>query len=255
MTTDTILWLSAGLTDVPDHDDWVDPAMAARFARMRFTTRHSEARLARWTAKRTVAAALGISESAESLRSIVIRNAPDGAPEALVGDNPISAVIAMTDRADWSVCAMFDSGGRVGCDLELVEARSPAFIADYFTETEQQRIAGSTDARVLANVMWSAKESALKVLRTGLRRDTRTVEVHLDDDDAPDWRPLRVAAAEGRSFPGWWVRFGEFLLTVATEAPTPAPRSLIDPPGLAGASPAHKWMDSMELPRNGNQDM
>lgn len=251
MADGTVLWLAAGLAEVPDHDEWVDPDMADRFGRMRFAKRYSEARLARWTAKQAIAAARGLPDTPESLRSIVIRNAPDGAPEAYVEEAPVGAVIAMTDRADWSVCAIIESGGRVGCDLELVEPRSAAFVADYFTDTEQQRIAAAADTRILANVMWSAKESALKVLRTGLRRDTRTVEVHLDDDDAADWRPLQVRAAEGRSFPGWWIRFGEFLLTIATEEPTSAPVSLVDPPGLAGASPAHRWMEAMEVPDGG----
>lgn len=254
MSPGTIGWLSAGLSEVPNDDGWVDPGMAARFSGIRFTKRFTEARLARWVAKRTVAATLGLAETPESLRRIVIRNAPDGAPEAIVGEEPISAVIAMTDRADWSVCAILDGGGRVGCDLELVEPRSAAFVADYFTATEQRRIAAATDTRILANVMWSAKESALKVLRTGLRRDTRTVEVHLDDNDAPDWRPLHIEDTEGRSYPGWWVRFGEFVLTVATEGPTMAPVSLVEPPPLAAATPGHAWMHSMKLPNGASQE-
>ena len=100
-----------------------------------------------------------------------------------------------------------------------------------------------------ANLIWSAKESALKVLRTGLRADTRTVEVALADGGAVDtragmaglgrgggrrgagrcaggrcagadgagWRRLTVTGARG-TFPGWWRRDGVFVLTVVASA-------------------------------------
>ena len=134
-----IKWLSAGIDEVPADDSWIDTAMAKRFSRMRYTKRISEARLSRWAAKRAVAAALGVRPDPENLRRIVIRNAPDGAPEAFFDARAIDGVIAMTDRADWAVCAIIaEGGGRVGCDLELVEERSAAFVADYFTYQERQ---------------------------------------------------------------------------------------------------------------------
>ena len=69
----------------------------------------------------------------------------------------------------------------VGCDLELVEPRSALFVRDYFTAAERERVAAAParEHDELANLIWCAKESALKVLRTGLRRDTRSVEVEL----------------------------------------------------------------------------
>jgi 4'-phosphopantetheinyl transferase len=247
MTTGSsrIKWLSAGIDEVPADDSWIDTAMAKRFSRMRYTKRISEARLSRWAAKRAVAATLGVRPDPENLRRIFISNAPDGAPEAFFDDKPIGAVIAMTDRADWAVCAILDGGGRVGCDLELVEERSAAFVADYFTEQEQRAVAAAFDARVAANVLWSAKESALKVLRTGLRRDTRTVEVTLQGSKPNGWQPLEVEAADGPVFPGWWIRFGDFVLTFAAERAVPAPVSLEERPGLATAVPSHRWMQDM----------
>jgi 4'-phosphopantetheinyl transferase len=82
------------------------------------------------------------------------------------------------------------------------------------------------------------------VLRTGLRRDTRSVEVSLPDAPALDgWSPMTVRAAEGATFPGWWRCYGTFVLTVAATEPFPPPRPLVDPPGLATAVPAHAWLD------------
>ena len=67
----------------------------------------------------------------------------------------------------------------MGCDLEMIEPRSDAFVADYFTVEEQALVARASAAdrsRLLA-LLWSAKESALKALRAGLRLDTRCVIV------------------------------------------------------------------------------
>ena len=71
------------------------------------------------------------------------------------------------------------SGAELGCDLEIVEPRSDAFIADYFTAEEQALIerTSAADRSLLLALLWSAKESALKALRAGLRLDTRSVIV------------------------------------------------------------------------------
>ncbi|MCP4964276.1 MAG: 4-phosphopantetheinyl transferase family protein [bacterium] len=246
MTTATeVSWLSVGLDEVPQGDSWVDEQLARRLARMSYAKRYSETRMARWTAKRAIAMALGMTVDSPTLQSIVVGNAMDGAPEAYVNGEPIDAVIAMTDRADWAVCALIHGNTRVGCDLELVEPRSPAFVADYLTAAEQDIVARSTEPAVTTNTIWSAKESALKVLRTGLRQDTRTVEVSLSGVGTPEWQPLEVRENTGRVFPGWWIRYGDFVLTCTAASPTVVPVSLEVPPALATAIPSHRWMDEM----------
>ncbi len=241
--TPTGVWHSAGMHDMAEGTGWLDDQLSARLARMPYTKRREEARLGRWTAKTAVAAVLGLDPADQAaIRDVVIRNAPDGAPEAFWGERPAGVTIAMTDRADWAVCAVAPADVRIGCDLEVVEPRSEAFVRDYFTPAERELVdAGDHD--LLANLVWSAKESALKVLRTGLRRDTRTVEVVLGDDGDNGWHALTVLSAEGGRFPGWWVRYGEFVLTVATSRPAPPPTSIRQPPPLATATPTHSWME------------
>lgn len=209
---------------------------------MRFRKRRDEARLARFTAKTTVAMALGLPTDADRLRDVRIRNAADGAPEVSIGDRPAPLVIAMTDRADWSVAAVLSGTARIGCDLELVEPRTPAFVADYFTEAEQSWVKAADAPDLASNLIWSAKESALKVLRTGLRRDTRSVEVSASFTSDPGWHPLTVRLREGGSFPGWWIRHGQFLLTMAAAVATTEPVSLEEPPLLSSAVPSHTWL-------------
>jgi 4'-phosphopantetheinyl transferase len=138
----------------------------------------------------------------------------------------------------------------MGCDLELVEPRSDAFIADYFASGEQSLVARVPEAarHKLLALLWSAKESALKALRTGLRLDTRSVIVSLpnstlrdreellaqDDDFASSaifdnpWQALQVHAPGGQIFHGFWQASGQFVRTILA-SPTPSRPIAIDP--------------------------
>ncbi len=236
-------YLAAPMAELPDHDRWLTAAESERLQSFHYTKRREEARLGRWTAKRALARALDVAEEADALRSLVIRNASDGAPEVFVDDRPAPLRISMTDRADWAVCTVLEGAGEIGCDLELVEHRTEAFVRDYFTEAEQRLCAsGTIEWALCANLVWSAKESALKVLRTGLRRDTRSVEVTVGGEVAAGWTGLRVSTVEGATFPGWWRRFGAFVLTYVSERPSGPPVSLADPAPLEAAVPSHTWM-------------
>lgn len=242
-------WHSAGEAEVGPGTAWLTPVEASRAASMRFTKRRSEWLLARWTAKHTVAAALGLHHDERSLRRIevgVVLLGPErGAPEVSVDGIPAPVGVAMTDRAGWAVCAVA-AGVRIGCDLELDEPRSDAFVRTFLTPAEQALVADGRPGLgrdALANLVWSAKESALKVLRTGLRRDTRSVEVTLAEDQAPGWNRLTVRTEEGAVLPGWWQGFGPFLLTVAADTDHAPPEALVAPPPLASAVPVHSWVD------------
>jgi 4'-phosphopantetheinyl transferase len=246
-----LFFLSQGMGDAPVSDEWLSPLEAGYVARLRFPKRRNEFRLGRWTAKKALALYLGRGDG--DLAGVVIDRAPDGAPAPLVDGRPADAYLTMTDRADQAVCVVGPVGTRLGCDLELVEPRSDAFVEDYLTPSEQALVRSreSADARaLLANLVWCGKESSLKVLRTGLRRDTRSVEVSLPGGATVDgWRPLAVTTAEGDVHQGWWQRFGAFVLTVAATQPFAPPRPLVDPPSLATADPAESWRAGPFTPR------
>ncbi len=241
-----VRWLARGMQEVPRSADWLSAAESARLATLRFTKRRSEVRLARWTAKQAIARSLDLDDDAGTLALIEIRAAPTGAPAAFLSAERAPVAVSLTDRADWAVCMVAPVDLAVGCDLELVEPRSDAFVRDWFTPTEQDLVfaAQPGEARhLLANLVWSAKESALKVLETGLRRDTRSVEVDLVEPAGQDrWAHLVVRTEEGAAFPGWWRRYGDFVLTFATDARTDPPVSLEEPTRLAGATPSHSWL-------------
>ncbi|GAA3560432.1 hypothetical protein GCM10022419_046340 [Nonomuraea rosea] len=228
-------WLARGERHLPLGNDWLAPEEAKRAAGLRFAKRRTEYLVARWTAKE----ALRLLYPAAPYE-LEVRHHPSGAPEAYLSGRPLPVGMSLTDRAGWAVCLVGLTPGAVGCDLELVEPRTARFVADYFTSGEQKVIGADP---LLANLLWSAKESALKVLRTGLRRDTRSVEVSLGCGlPSGGWSRFTVRAAEGRLLYGWWRRFGEFVLTTAADAPIPAPSCMEDPPALASAAPSHTWL-------------
>ncbi len=243
-----VRWLARGMQDVPPTAGWLSPAESGRLATLRFAKRRTETRLGRWTAKHAIARALDLGDDPATLARIELRPASSGAPMPFHAGKPAPVAVSLTDRADWAVCAVTGPGHAIGCDLELVEPRAEAFVRDWFTPRERDLVlgAGPAERQLLANLIWSAKESALKVLRTGLRRDTRSVEVDiLDVGGHLRWARLLVRAEEGTRFPGWWRRYGEFLLTVAADHDHAPPLSLDQPPFLAAATPAHSWLSAL----------
>jgi 4'-phosphopantetheinyl transferase len=201
-------WMEQVAADVPARDDWLSPGEAVRLAALRFPKRRADWRLGRWTAKLAVASVL---ERPRTLASIEIRAAPSGAPEVFCDGRPMPLAISISHRAGVACCAVAQPAVALGCDLELIEPRSDAFVADYFTGTERALIAQAAPPRrpELIALVWSAKESALKALHIGLRADTRSVTVrHIGATD------LSVTHAGGE-FRGWWQSDGTLIRTLA----------------------------------------
>jgi 4'-phosphopantetheinyl transferase len=243
--------MARGEHEIPATETWLTAAEVARAAGLRFTKRRTEYLLRRWVCKQAVVAATGMPRDLPSLARVEVANHPGGAPFVQVDGAPLTLDVSLSDRAGWAVCLVSGRPGRVGCDVEIVEPRSAGFVADFLTATEQDYVASrpDDDRQAAANLIWSAKESALKVLRTGLRRDTRSVEViaaptHDDGGaSAGGWAPLEVRTTEGGLIPGWWRRDGVFLVTVASERPLPPPAAMLGSVDLASAQPAHSWLD------------
>ncbi len=246
--------MARGDHELPPTEEWLTRGEAESLARMPATKRRREYLLRRWVGKHAVAVVSGLPTDLSSLRRIDVANLPSGAPFARVDDAPLGLEISITDRAGWAVCLLAEDLGPVGCDIEIVEHRSTAFVADFFTPDERAYVASrpATERDAAANLVWSAKESALKVLQTGLRRDTRSVEVVIEttvNEHAADagagsaWAPLEVRTAEGTCLPGWWRRDGTFLVTVAAGRPLSPPTALPGSADLSSARPSHRWLE------------
>jgi 4'-phosphopantetheinyl transferase len=221
-------WLEQSTAEIPAASDWLSPAEKLRLDAFRFAKRRDDWRLGRWTAKRAVAAYLKVPCDPTTLARFEIRPAASGAPEMFCNDQPAEVSISITHRDGVAACAVARPEIAIGCDLELIEPRNDAFLADYFTAAEQGFVkAGSTAERVIfPTLLWSAKESALKALKVGLRVDTRCVEVSLGEkslEEPLDWLPLTVIYTNGHSLHGWWLANGELVRTIVTIPSTPAP--------------------------------
>ncbi len=210
--------------DLPPGTSWLGADEREVLDGLTFPKRRAEWLLGRWTAKRAVAAWLGIEPERVSIRA-----ADDGAPEPFVDGEPAACTISITHRAGLAACAASEEGVRLGCDLELIESRSEGFVADYLTESEQALVAreGRTGLEVTANLLWSAKESVLKAARTGLRADSRSVEIHPSPTSGDQWTPFEArTSGDPELWSCWWTRSGDHLLTVAAR-PNPAPPTSI----------------------------
>lgn len=217
----TILWALARGGEVPGGDAWLGPKERAVQEGLRVPKRRSDWRMGRLAAKRLLTDLVGV----QAFERIQVIAAADGAPEAFVDGFPLDLSVSISHRGDLAAAAT-RRGGRVGCDLERIEPRTERFIEDYFTNSECGAIARAEPSLRVRQVAltWSAKESALKALRVGLRRDTRRVEVAIADAGAKGdvWSELVVTLIpENRSLRGRWRQLGDSVLTIV-EDPAPS---------------------------------
>ena len=139
--------------------------------------------------------------------------------------------VSISHRAGAALCTVRQGAADVGCDLELIEERSDAFVSDYFTFEEKLKVvmAAQDEEAIVANLIWSAKESVLKVLRTGLNVDTRSVSIDLNSIVLNEgWNEIKAKSLElNQEFWGWWRHMEDYVLTVFSsdicEAPTELP--------------------------------
>ena len=229
-----LYWLEQTESDVPSNNDWLGPHEAACLAAMRFLNRRSDWRLGRWTAKQALATCLNLSTNLSDLANLEIRAASSGAPEVFIDSQPARIAISLSHRAGTAMCTVGAPNSNFGCDLEMVEARRSAFVEDYFTPDEQALIADISlpERSLLLALLWSAKESALKALRVGLRLDTRSMSVkpsrvsHALAADLTVWHPLSIRYSSTQTFSGWWRLEADLVRTVVSDvllqAPLPA---------------------------------
>ena len=227
--SDHVYWLVQNLTDVPDHDDWLSEGESSRLARMRFPKRRNDWRLGRWAAKQAIRACQ--HETPPSMAALEIRAAESGAPEVFLQGLPGPFSISISHSRDRGFCVVGPRSLAIGCDLEFVEVRQDDdFFKDYFTPDEFLFCRQAPDAiRPLAgHLIWSAKESALKILHEGLRRDTRSVRIHVDYCAGEDsWNTWSGNCMESSHvFYGWWRACDAFIYTIGSDRLTHAPEEL-----------------------------
>jgi 4'-phosphopantetheinyl transferase len=205
-----VRWATVTLAEVPPGDDWLGARERVVLAGLRSGPRRDSWRLGRLAAKRLLGA-------------VEILPSREGPPRAFLGAAPVPVSLSISHRDGVGLCAAADGELALGCDLERVEARSAAFLVDFLTPAERAAVATARDPALQANLVWSAKESALKALHTGLARDTFELEVSLKPGAAP-WGELVIEdASSGHSLAGVWRRLDDFVLTLVSWPARPEP--------------------------------
>lgn len=234
----SVYWIEKRESDVRQQQDWLSTAEVAHLDNLRFEKRRNEWLLGRWTAKSAISACMKFRANPASFAQIEIRSSTSGAPQAFTASRRMDLEISLTHRSGRAACAVAELDTALGCDLELVEPRGNAFMEDYLVPSEQEIVARATpQARDwIVTLIWSAKESALKSLHTGLRLDTYSVVVtpelelqsakilpenHDSRCALDDWRSLAVRSSHGANFSGWWRFDGKFVRTL-TAIPQPS---------------------------------
>jgi 4'-phosphopantetheinyl transferase len=220
-------WLTRSHADVPQDDAWLGPREREVQAGLVIDKRRQDWRLGRWTAKAALVAAVpGLADGVELSRLEVLA-AEDGAPEPHLDGAPMFGVtLSLSHRAGRAVAVV--GHAPVGCDLEVVEPRSTAFLEDWLAPVEQ---AWAGDDPLRANLLWTAKEAAAKVRREGLRLDVRDAVVRVYGADleggSPDgeWRLFVVEWRDAPGTAGWWRVDGGWVTTVAAVPATGQPRA------------------------------
>jgi 4'-phosphopantetheinyl transferase len=232
-----VYWLEQKESDVPPGNEWLSGNENILLAGLHVAKRRADWRLGRWTAKCAVASYLKLRVPPACMTEIEISARPSGAPLVMLATGPAPAEISLSHCGGGAMCAVAGPDAAIGCDLEIVETHSPAFIRDYFTDEEQMEIARApaSHQRSLVAALWSAKESALKALQEGLRLDTRSVSVRLRGwaDEVDRWYPLQVHCEHGKVFHGWWQRAGNVVRTMVAR-PNPAMPMLLPMLGFPG---------------------
>jgi len=225
-----VYWFEQSDRDVPLGEQWLCGSERASLDRLRIPKRRTDWRLGRWTAKCAVSGYWNLPRDPEALAAIELRPAPSGAPVGFLHGRPAPVALSFSHMGGAGFCAIAPAGAQVGCDLETVEPRSPAFLADYFTDEEQALVARTPAARrdPVLTLLWSSKESVLKALGCGLRSDTRSVNATLAGFLPRDeeWHPVSAAHIGGRTFYGWWRESRAFIRTVVVDPPPLPPVEL-----------------------------
>jgi 4'-phosphopantetheinyl transferase len=215
-----IYLLEQAEADVPESNDWLGGRERDHVRSLTFLKRRADWRLGRWAAKCAIASLQNIPLHADLLATIEICPAPSGAPRVFLQELPGEVTISLSHRSGVAICALARNSVRLGCDLEIIEPHSPGFVADYFTPDEQElieKVASADRWRVVA-LLWSAKESALKALQEGLRRDTRSVFVRPGQlCFGEGWNSLQVHSIEGECFYVKWREANGLVQTVVAD--------------------------------------
>ncbi|MBK8491151.1 MAG: 4'-phosphopantetheinyl transferase superfamily protein [Saprospirales bacterium] len=205
------------ITDLPFHLDWLHPSERHFLESLKFEKRRNDWLLGRWTAKVCMGAFLEKKGIDFSPQTLAILRGSNGAPEMHFEGDIQPCSLSISHRAGHAIAVVATGQVAIGCDLELIEPRSPAFLSDYFLDRELGLLADIPPDQkdIYVNLLWCVKESVMKATGEGMKLHPRKIEVQLEArEDSGEWNPV-FAEVDSLStrFEGWWKREREMIST------------------------------------------
>lgn len=226
--TGKLYYLTQRQADLPCDERWLTGQEASVLNGFKYPKRRSDWLLGRWTAK---SALLRFAAAPDrTMTDWRIAADADGAPAVWLDGRRANIPISLSHSGDQAICVLADESSRFGCDLERVETRSRSFGETFFTSSELTLLdrVPAGDRACLVTLVWSAKESTLKALRTGLKADTRRIRLRTSPGcKSHSWQDFETEdTQDGRTFHGWWCKREGMVITVVSDQHIDPPISL-----------------------------
>ena len=223
-----LFWLECTDSELPADEAWLSDAERRCFRERWVPKRQHDWLLGRWTAKCALARYLGTSLDPEKLRKFSVIPAESGAPIPSINGRSMDLALSISHCEGRALALIGPGRISVGCDVERVTARASEFRRQFFTSSEIEQVEQTMneERNLLENLIWSAKETVLKILAVGLRVDTRCVSVSIDLAEASGLQRFSALVVDGSRFRGWWHREGRWIKTMAGAVPTSVPVAL-----------------------------
>jgi len=155
-----------------------------------------------------------------SSAELIVERETSGLPYLVERGERASGRISISHNAGWVAVCQSDSELRIGIDLEEIRSRDPAFLTDYFSQAEQEQImnGGIHTLDFRTNLIWSAKESVLKAISTGLGTDPLKVEIDglHSFEKKNGWSVLSAGYPEDKTQTSWKIYYRNRIDTVLT---------------------------------------
>lgn len=216
----TVYWSSKTIQDVPEDLNWLSDSEKQFLETLRFAKRRQDWLMGRWTGKTLLQKVHPDCKTAR-LSELSILKAKNGAPYALLKQRNLSGMLSLTHREQFAVAAWCPYAGiKIGVDLEEIEPKQDNFINDFFTMDEAAWVfALPVEQRAWsASLIWSAKETMLKALQTGLSMDTRQIAIgSFEATDKTGWQEIPILRSPSRMNCQaiFWRTLNSGLLTMA----------------------------------------
>jgi 4'-phosphopantetheinyl transferase len=205
--------------------EWLSPTEFTHQQSFRFPKRKEDWLSGRWVAKSLL---YKTSEHLQNcqLSDFSIENYADGSPLVIRNGEILPGSISISHRSGFASAAWSpDLNDKIGIDLEMIEPKPASFIEDYFTINEKNLVYQQKpeDQPVISSLIWSAKEAVMKALQTGLRIDTRQIEIRMPFTlEKKDWNSLEISNYPGgyQSAYVFWKRTESMIITLAVLSKT-----------------------------------